>query len=164
MQAAALTILQHPENPLMILWVKRRDLGVWVLPGGGIDPGESFEKCALRELKEEAGITGQIIRKAATLKPVNGLASETHLFICSCSDPHELTRTSDEAIDAGFFPIDSPPNPYFPLHIDWIKECLSSEYFEREIREITLMRVLRFLARHPILTLSYILRRLNPLQ
>lgn len=164
MQAAALTILQHPDNPHMILWVKRRDLGIWVLPGGGIDPGESFEKCALRELKEETGIKGEIVRKAAVLTPINALASETHLFICSCKDPHDLITKSDEAIDAGFYPIDAPPYPYFPLHTDWIKECLSRDYFEREIREITLMRVLSFLARHPILTVSYLFRRLNPLQ
>ena len=28
----------------------------WWLPGGRVDPGESFEKAALRETLEEAGI------------------------------------------------------------------------------------------------------------
>ena len=30
--------------------------GTWVLPGGHIDPGESLEECALRELWEETGV------------------------------------------------------------------------------------------------------------
>ena len=30
--------------------------GAWVLPGGHIDLGETFEECAIREIKEETGI------------------------------------------------------------------------------------------------------------
>lgn len=30
----------------------------WVLPGGGVDPGESWEQAALREMWEETGIDG----------------------------------------------------------------------------------------------------------
>lgn len=29
---------------------------MWALPGGFLDPGETFLKCALREFKEEAGV------------------------------------------------------------------------------------------------------------
>lgn len=35
----------------------------WVLPKGGIETGESEEAAALREVKEEAGITGELVRK-----------------------------------------------------------------------------------------------------
>lgn len=34
----------------------------WVLPNGHIDPGESAETAALRELREEAGIRGELIQ------------------------------------------------------------------------------------------------------
>lgn len=30
--------------------------GAWVLPGGHIDLGETFEECAIREIREETGI------------------------------------------------------------------------------------------------------------
>jgi len=39
-----------------IALVRRRKDGMWALPGGFLDPGETFEACALREFKEEAGV------------------------------------------------------------------------------------------------------------
>lgn len=159
MNSAALTILQNPNEPDQILWVKRRDLPIWVLPGGGIDPSETFEECALRELREESGITGEILRKAALLKPINCLSAETHIYICSCKDPGQLVKNNEEAVDAAFFPLSHPPYPHFPLHVEWVKECFKKGYFEREITEITLWRVLAFFLKHPLLTLSYLFKR-----
>lgn len=37
---------------------RRSDSGLWGLPGGGLEPGESFEAAAVRELEEETGLTG----------------------------------------------------------------------------------------------------------
>lgn len=39
-----------------IALIRRAKDGVWALPGGFLDPGETFQACALREFKEEAGV------------------------------------------------------------------------------------------------------------
>ncbi len=39
-----------------VLMQKRTDNGMWGLPGGGVDPGESVEAAAVREAMEETGV------------------------------------------------------------------------------------------------------------
>lgn len=43
-----------------VLVVKEYDSDSWSLPGGGLDHGETFEECLLRELNEEVGYKGGI--------------------------------------------------------------------------------------------------------
>jgi len=37
--------------------------GVWEIPGGGVEPGESFQEAARRELAEETGIRSDDLRE-----------------------------------------------------------------------------------------------------
>jgi 8-oxo-dGTP pyrophosphatase MutT (NUDIX family) len=43
-----------------LLLQRRRDTGQWALPGGAQDFGETPSECAVRECKEETGITAEI--------------------------------------------------------------------------------------------------------
>ncbi|MEG4277557.1 NUDIX domain-containing protein [Microcoleus sp. MON1_C1] len=45
-----------------ILLEKRSDCGMWGLPGGRIEPGESVTEAAVREVYEETGLTVEITR------------------------------------------------------------------------------------------------------
>ena len=43
-----------------ILLIRRTDNGLWSLPGGGMEPGETVIGCAVREVKEETGIDVEV--------------------------------------------------------------------------------------------------------
>jgi ADP-ribose pyrophosphatase YjhB (NUDIX family) len=62
---AARVILLDPGNRVLLM---RYDDGPpngrhWATPGGGLEPGESYEQAALRELAEETGWTDIALRK-----------------------------------------------------------------------------------------------------
>lgn len=58
--AVALCVAQETDGPLSVIVIKRayhgRNAGQWALPGGRLEPGESAERAALRELQEELGL------------------------------------------------------------------------------------------------------------
>lgn len=44
------------ENKILLVRHKKGNQRYWVLPGGRLEYGETFEECAVRELKEETGL------------------------------------------------------------------------------------------------------------
>ncbi len=47
-----------------------RPEGLWALPKGGIDPGESAAEAAVREVREETGVEGRLVEKLGDVRYV----------------------------------------------------------------------------------------------
>lgn len=45
-----------------ILLHKRTDNGLWSIPGGALDPGESVTESCVREVREETGLEVEVVR------------------------------------------------------------------------------------------------------
>lgn len=74
----------------------------WCTPGGAVDPGESYEEAARRELLEETGIAAepgpQIARRIADFITIEGIpvtADERYFRV------HLSAEADPEAIDTG---------------------------------------------------------------
>ncbi len=57
-------ILIDPDDRVLLFGARDPDDGrvVWVMPGGGIEPGETLEETGRRELLEETGIEVALLR------------------------------------------------------------------------------------------------------
>ena len=58
---AGAVVFRRRNDQVLYLVVSSSDGLNWVLPKGHIDPGETPEIAALRELEEEAGVVGEIV-------------------------------------------------------------------------------------------------------
>jgi len=116
-----------------VLLQKRSDTGQWCVPGGALEPGETYIEAATRELSEEVGI------KVSGLKLFglySGADREIHypngdvvyslsvIFITK-SFTGEISDSDSEVIEHRFFDKDSIPKELFypdarPI-LDWAK-------------------------------------------
>ncbi|MGW0030267.1 NUDIX hydrolase [Streptomyces sp. NPDC003314] len=96
-----------------ILLQRRTDNGMWALPGGKMELGESIGECAARETLEETGITVEITGIVGTYtNPGHVFAYDDgevrqEFSVCLLARPTSGTlRTSDESFEVAWFTLD----------------------------------------------------------
>jgi len=149
------------EDRSQILVIKRRDVPIWTLPGGGVELNETPEAATLREVFEETGLKCSIHRPVALYTPVNRLTNQTYLFECQTM-AGKLT-TGDETEELGFFPVHQLPKPFFFLHRDWIADAenKSETLIRKPLTQVTYLKLAIYLCKHPIQVIRFMLSRLG---
>jgi 8-oxo-dGTP pyrophosphatase MutT (NUDIX family) len=87
----ALSAATYVERDGKILLLKRAGgaaTGAWYIPGGAVDPGETVEEAACRELLEEAGLapSGPLTCIGVVHMHVYGYPSLQVVYACECAD------------------------------------------------------------------------------
>ncbi|HSX12538.1 MAG TPA: NUDIX hydrolase [Rhabdochlamydiaceae bacterium] len=158
MKQAVSTIIFNQERTEILL-IKRRDIPVWVLPGGGLEAGETPEKAAARETLEETGFTVAIQRKVAHYSPINRLTHFTHFFECAILSGNPTVGV--ETKEVRFFPLNNLPKQLAPPYPDWIGDAMANHntVLEKKIESSSYWNLVKLLIKHPHLVCRFLLTK-----
>jgi 8-oxo-dGTP diphosphatase len=124
--ASCLVVVDNRNRVLLVKRSVEPKKGFWCLPGGFMELGESPEKAALRELKEETGLWGRI-------EMLLGVASNPsalyHTVLMVGYLIRQYTGTliaGDDADDAVYFHYDELPEIAFESHARFIRMYYAS--------------------------------------
>jgi ADP-ribose pyrophosphatase YjhB (NUDIX family) len=95
-----------------VLMVKRKfepAAGAWCLPAGFMEYGETPERCAIRELREETGVEARIASLFGVYAGFDDPRVRTVLILFTAERVGGRLKAGDDATDARYFRAGDPP-------------------------------------------------------
>lgn len=132
-RAGVAVVIVNDER--QILLQKRADVGLWGLPSGHIEIGETVKEAAIREVKEEMNVDIRINKligvysdpESQVFNYPNGRVVH---FITTCFLAEmiggELKCNSSESLEVRFFQRDSLPKNLLKMHPQWLEDAFAN--------------------------------------
>lgn len=123
----AVSVIVANKNRELLLVKRAREPAkdTWCFPIGFVETGESIEDAALRELKEEAGIDGKILRILDVSSESNDIYGDVLVVSYEAQRIGGIEMAGDDAIDWAYFPVTGLPGLAFPSQKRALKEFLA---------------------------------------
>lgn len=119
-----------------VLLQKRSDVGLWGIPSGHVEPGETVAEAAVREVKEETNLDIRILKLIGVYSEPDSQVfkypdGRTVHFITTCFLAEvvsgELRCNSSESLDVQFFEPNALPTDLLKMHPRWLKDALANK-------------------------------------
>ena len=114
------------DDQRRVLLVKRKyppGEGMWCLPIGFAEIGETIAEAALRELHEETGVTGRVMRLIDADSSHGEFYGDVLVVTFEVEKLLGMERPGDDAAEVDYFPIDRLPPLAFPHNEKAIRLC-----------------------------------------
>lgn len=128
MVTAAMCIIYDKEKG--ILFEKRSDNGMWCIPGGAIELGESLEQALAREVKEETSLdisNPKLFDVVANVHMIYPNKDEVY-YTDVVYEVNEYTGTlkyDEESTELKWFKINELPESIMPTQIEYIRKFVN---------------------------------------
>lgn len=97
------------EGQILLVRHEKNGKSYWLIPGGGVDFGESAEEALIREYREEVGLpikVGPLVLVHDSIPP-NRHRQVLNLYFMVTADHFNIKVTPDAVLrDAAFYPLD----------------------------------------------------------
>lgn len=119
-----------------VLLQKRSDVGLWGIPSGHVELGETVAEAAIREVQEETNLHIRILKLVGIYSQPNSQVfkypnGRTIHFITTCFSAEviggQLRCNSSESLDVRFFPITDLPSGLLDMHPKWLDDALANK-------------------------------------
>jgi ADP-ribose pyrophosphatase YjhB (NUDIX family) len=118
-----------------VLLTRRTDNGLWCLPGGHMDPGESVAECCVREVLEETGLRTRVVRLAGVYSNPDQLVvypdgNQVHFVVMNFEVEviDGKLGLSNETSEAGYFSLgEIAAMPMHDRHADRVADALKDQ-------------------------------------
>jgi ADP-ribose pyrophosphatase YjhB (NUDIX family) len=128
------TAIIFDENKRVLL-TRRTDNGLWCLPGGAMDSGESAAEACVREVREETGLHVRVRRLVGVYSDPNQLIiypDGNKVFVVALSFEAEIIGgelgLSNETTEVGFFSMNDIENrSMLGSHKSRVKDALLNQ-------------------------------------
>lgn len=111
-------VMRIDRGNLYVALVHEKSCAGYVLPKGGVDPGESLEAAALREIEEESGLTEiDCLGELAVLERLSekkNTWSINHFFLYVTSQISGVILDTEHHDEMIWAPIDAVPAMFWP--------------------------------------------------
>jgi 8-oxo-dGTP diphosphatase len=117
-------VINQREEVLLVL---REDFRIWTLPGGGLEPNETWEQAAVRETLEETGYNvaiQQYVGEYWRPQLSHGEGDIMHVFVARLTGGSS-SQHDKESIDVRWFPVTALPKRMFRFAREHLHDALA---------------------------------------
>ena len=123
MPGVAVNVAVLQDNKILL--TQREDFETWILPGGGVEDGETVAQAALRETKEETGLDIELTRLVGIYFRKSKIFNDHIVLFAAIPIGGKIQCQPGETIAVKWFPFDRIPVPLSIGHKKRIEDVLN---------------------------------------
>lgn len=134
LKAGVAVIILNEKNHVLLQ--KRADVGLWGIPSGHIEIGETVSEAVIREVKEETNLDIKVKKLIGVYSDPDSQVfdypnGKSVHFITTCFladiTGGELKCNSDESLEIKFFSQKNLPKDLLTMHPQWLEDAFSKK-------------------------------------